>query len=66
MAPYASASTSNQVPMELDAILRAGEEDKENYSEDSANEVEENEAFFFMEPNHHEIWTNKDPESQDY
>ena len=66
MAPYAAASSSNPVPMELDAILRAGEEDEENNSEDSVNEVKENEALFFMEPNHDEIRTNEDPESQDY
>ena len=52
--------------MELDAILRAREEDEENYSEDSVDEVKENEALFIMEPNHDEIRTNEDPESQDY
>ena len=66
LAPFATASTSNQVPMELDAILRAREEDEENYSEDSTDEVEENEALFFMEPNHDEIWTYEDPKSQEY
>ena len=50
--------------MELDAILRAREEDEEEYSEDSA--AEEPEALFFMEPDHEEVRTNKDPEVQDH
>ena len=52
--------------MELDAILRARDKDEEDYSEDSAEEAEENKAQFFMETNHDEIRTNEDPESQDY
>ena len=64
LAPFATASTSNPVPMELDAILRAREEGKEEYSEDSAEE--EAEALFFMEPDHDEVRTNKDPEAHDY
>ena len=64
MAPIATASTSDPVPMELDAILRAREEDEEEYSEDSTKE--EAEALFFMEPDHKEVRTNKDPEVQDY
>ena len=59
------ASTGDQVPMELDAMLRARDEDEEDYSEDSAEEAEENKALFFMEPNHDEIRTNEDPDSQD-
>ena len=64
MAPIATASMSDPVPMELDAILRAGEEDEEKYNGDSA--AEEPEALFFMEPDHKEVRTNKDPEAQDY
>ena len=66
LAPLATASTSDQVPMELDAILRAREEDEEEYSKESAKEAEETEALFFMEPNHDEIRTNEDPEAHDY
>ena len=58
------ASTSNLVPMELDTILRAREEEEEEYSEESAKE--EAEALFFMEPDHNEVRTNKDPEAHDY
>ena len=64
MAPIATASTSNPVPMELDAILRAREEDEEEYSEESAEE--EAEALFFMEPDHDKVRTNEDPEAHDY
>ena len=59
-APLTTASTNNQVPMDLDAMLRARDEDKED---DSDEEAEENEALFFMEPNHHKIRTNEDPET---
>ena len=59
MAPIPTASTSNPVPMELDAILRAREDDEEEYSEESAEE--EAEALFFMEPDHDEVRTNEDP-----
>ena len=64
MAPIATTSTSDPVPMEIDAILRAEEGDEEEYSEDSA--TEEPEALFFMEPDHEEVRTNKDPEAQEY
>ena len=50
--------------MDLDAILGDKEEDEEEYSEDSA--TEEPEALFFMEPDHEEVRTNKDPEAQEY
>ena len=66
MAPIARASTSDLVPMKLDAILRAREEDKEEYSKESAKEAEETKALFFMESNHEKIRTNKDPETYDY
>ena len=64
MAPIATTSTSNPVPLEIDTILRAREEDEEEYSEDSA--AEESEALFFMEPDHEEVRTNEDPKVQDY
>ena len=64
MAPIATASTSDPVPMELDAILRAREEGEEEYSKDSAKE--EAEALFFMEPDHNKVRTKKDPEAHDY
>ena len=50
--------------MDLDAILGTRGEDKEEYSEESAEE--EAEALFFMDPNHDEVRTNKDPEAHDY
>ena len=64
MAPIATASTSDPAPTELDAMLTAREEGEEEYSEDSAKE--EAEALFFMEPDHEEVRTNKDPEAHDY
>ena len=64
MAPIVTASTSDPVPMELDAFLRAREEDKKEYSEQSAKE--EAEALFFMEPDNHEVRTKEDPEAHDY
>ena len=64
MAPIATPSTSNPVPMELEAILRAREEDEEEYSEESAKE--EAEALFFMEPDQEEVKTNEDPKAHDY
>ena len=48
MAPITTTSTNDLVPMEIDAILRAGEEDEEEYNEESA--AEEPEALFSMEP----------------
>ena len=64
LAPIAMASMSDLVPMELDAILRAREEDEEEYSEESAKE--EAEALFFIEPDHNDVRTNEDPDAHDY
>ena len=64
LAPISAASTSNPVPMDLDAILGARGEDEEEYSEESAEE--EVEALFFLEPDHDKVRTNEDPEAHDY
>ena len=50
--------------MELDAMLRARDEDEEYYSDSSDEEADE--ALFFMEPDHNEIRSKEDPETQDY
>ena len=64
LAPSATTKASGPVSMDLNAILGDEEEDEEEYSEDSANE--EPKALFFMEPDHEEVRTNKDPDAQEY
>ena len=57
-------STKDKVPMELDAMLRARDEDEEYDSDGSDEEVDK--ALFFMEPDHDKIRSKEDPETQDY
>ena len=50
--------------MELDAMQRARDDDEEYYSDGSDKEADK--ALFFMEPDHNEIRSKEDPETQDY
>ena len=53
-----------ETPMDLDAILRAEDEDEEGYDEESEEEADD--ALFFMEPNHDQIRAREESETQDY
>ena len=50
--------------IDLDAIMRDEESKEEEDREDSAPEGPDN--LFFMEPDHKEVRTNEDPDTQDY
>ena len=50
--------------MELDAMQRAGDDDKEYYSDNSDEEADD--TLFFMEPDHDKIRSREDPETLDY
>ena len=43
-------STEDEVPMELDTMLRAREDNEDYYSDSSDEEADK--ALFFMEPDH--------------
>ena len=50
--------------MDIDAIMRDEENEEEEDSEESA--TKEPEDLFFMEPDHKEVRTNEDSDTQDY
>ena len=47
--PRTASGVEEEMPMELDAMQRAEEEDEEEYDEGSEEEADD--ALFFMEPN---------------
>ena len=64
LAPSTTTKASSPVPMDLGTILGDEEEDEEEYREDSATEKPK--ALFFMELDHKEVRTNRDPDAQEY
>ena len=64
LAPSADNKVSEPVAMDIDAIVRDEENEEEEDSEESA--TKEPEDLFFMEPDHKEVRTNEDPDTQDY
>ena len=55
---------SEPVAMEVDTIVEYEGDKEEEDSEEST--IEEPESLVFMEPDHEEVRTNEDPDTQDY
>ena len=62
--PHTTNSVEDKMPMELDAMQRARDDDEEYYSDDGDKEADD--TLFFMEPDHDKIRSKENPETQDY
>ena len=62
--PRVTDGLDKETPMDLDAILRADDEEQEEYYDESKEKAEK--ALFFMEPNHDQIRAREDSDTQEY